>query len=188
MKSYNQFLEEGIEQIKVHLLDGTTVVNLDSLVGYCFYPVHKGYVTKIMLKEHDCINKHCPFLNKFLDFPYWTHLQEENNAKEIHRQERALSRKMQSIDKEILEKIKTLAQMTADEKDYSIIVTSVSKTGRKHYTINYVSDNARSDWNQYYSIVDDIKAHINARFYLKHIKKANGRYATIDDYISAKGR
>lgn len=40
-------------------------------VAYCHLNAHKGALSKNMLKQHQCLAKQCPFLEKYEDHPYW---------------------------------------------------------------------------------------------------------------------
>ena len=40
-------------------------------VGFCHNNIHRGYVGQRILKEHECINKNCPYFEKFEDSPHW---------------------------------------------------------------------------------------------------------------------
>ena len=51
-----------------------------SVVGFCHNSKHRGYITKTLLKSHECIAKECVFLRK-LNIPYWETLQRANEKK-----------------------------------------------------------------------------------------------------------
>lgn len=40
-------------------------------VGFCHFKEHKGYITKDLLKQHDCLNKGCHYFQVFEDTEYW---------------------------------------------------------------------------------------------------------------------
>ncbi len=43
----------------------------DKAVAYCHSGQHQGYMSEKMLKAHGCLGKNCPYLEKYLDTPYW---------------------------------------------------------------------------------------------------------------------
>lgn len=48
--------------------------------GVCHNANHKGYLTAKAVKEHDCIGKNCPFLQK-LEHDYWTQIERKKLEK-----------------------------------------------------------------------------------------------------------
>ena len=40
-------------------------------IGFCHSKEHKGYITKEILKEHDCLGKGCHYFQIFEDNKYW---------------------------------------------------------------------------------------------------------------------
>ncbi len=41
------------------------------VIGYCHNFSHLGFVTARILKKHQCMQKGCPYLNRYMDKPYW---------------------------------------------------------------------------------------------------------------------
>ena len=184
---YDEILKNDLSPLHVHVVcgRGRSAVDADSIAGYCFFPPHKGYVTNGVLKEHECLKKHCPFLYKFFDYPIWLRMEREEKAKAAHRAERSRGKKMKAISKNINEEIRLFVQVIAEEKEDNIIVTSVKQTSKNAYTVNYVSDNSYNDWHRFFYIAKEIKREVNIYIYFKHIKTLSGRYATIDDLVAA---
>lgn len=60
-------------------------------MGYCNNLSHKGYVSKILLRSHKCIDKQCPLLTK-CNLNYWMQIEKERSnvhkKREIARQEK----------------------------------------------------------------------------------------------------
>lgn len=56
-------------------------------VGFCWSKLHKGYITKNLMKQHRCIEKNCKSFQKIPDAPYWavkeTKTQKRKNRKEL---------------------------------------------------------------------------------------------------------
>ena len=46
----------------------------------CHNDVHKGYLSVKAIKEHDCVGKNCPFLQK-LEHLYWTQVERKQLEK-----------------------------------------------------------------------------------------------------------
>jgi len=40
-------------------------------VGYCNCNTHKGYLSTTLLKQHECLQKQCPFLEAFETHEFW---------------------------------------------------------------------------------------------------------------------
>jgi hypothetical protein len=57
----------------VRMINGDRCLE-SSAVGFCHCDVHRGYLTKALMKQHDCLNKECTFLRK-LNPAYWARLQ-----------------------------------------------------------------------------------------------------------------
>ena len=53
-------------------------------VGYCHCNAHKGYLTKKSLCEHKCLERHCPFMQKFNN-QYWKTRDAQENRRQIRR-------------------------------------------------------------------------------------------------------
>ena len=101
-----------------------------SVVGYCHLQAHRGYVTKMLLKSHDCIKKECPFLQK-IDSQYW----ETRQRHEIQKCERRTLREKRRHD--------ILARDAAIHGIFSqnphICVTAIREEG-KALVIYYIYD------------------------------------------------
>jgi len=62
-----------------------------NVVGYCNNLSHRGYISKSLLKSHECVEKQCPLLTK-CNANYWTQIEKERSGvrqrREIARQEK----------------------------------------------------------------------------------------------------
>ena len=68
--------------VRAKLLDGKSVkISAREIVGYCHLEGHPGKVSKRILKEHQCLEKKCPFLERYNANPYWAELQKEEARK-----------------------------------------------------------------------------------------------------------
>jgi hypothetical protein len=52
-------------------VDGIRRKGTKEYVGYCWFKEHKGYLTRKLMKEHQCTGKECHYFQKFEDAPYW---------------------------------------------------------------------------------------------------------------------
>lgn len=43
----------------------------ENAVGFCHNAKHVGYLSKNLVKQHDCLGKHCKFLERYLDRAFW---------------------------------------------------------------------------------------------------------------------
>lgn len=180
--AYSEFQEKKVKNVSVFLSGGLDrdSVKTSSIVGYCFFSGHKGYLTKRIMKEHECLQKGCKYFLKFSDYPFWV---ERARIKKARSEEREL----RNANNDIANEIKLMAQRVADKRKYSIIITGVNRKDDNHYIINYVSDRARNDYYLFFSVLAEIsKVFDNMTFYLRHIKNLSGRFATIDDYAAAQ--
>ncbi|MDR2657632.1 MAG: hypothetical protein LBB86_07390 [Oscillospiraceae bacterium] len=69
-----------------------------SVVGYCNNISHRGYVTKNLLKSHDCLKKECRFLAK-VNQNYWdTMRRQEESAR--NRRVQAQARELMRLERD----------------------------------------------------------------------------------------
>lgn len=188
---YEKLKSQNTVIVKAKLITGTEVVYLNNIVGFCHCYTHKGFLTKNLLRQHDCINKECPFLEKYRDYPFWEHFDrvQENLSKK--KTEIKLKKKNAVIEKnaeqkqlnEMLEK----ARGIQDRLNYSIIITSIKKDDHQFdYVINYVSSRPRDDWGRYVPLALELRKIYGRTFRINHIKNVDGTYATITDYKSRR--
>lgn len=192
MKQYeSRFLEKNIPFRRVPLIDGIfRKVDTNSLVGYCHCSKHKGYVTVNLLKNHDCINKNCFYLEKFEDYPFWIHLMNAQKTKEQRKLVKKHNMEFQAAHKQCVErkmtKLLESAQGVADKLGYPILVVRVApKSDTKEnyeYIVNYVSDNLYNDWHLYFDLAITLGKCFGGKYILKHVKKIDGTYASIYDW------
>lgn len=174
-----KYIRDKVMKRTVKLVTGRVEeVNTSEIVGFCHVNLHKGYLTRKLLKEHDCIAKHCKCLEKFPDYPFW---KKRDKSKKAKRDGKAAKRIAQSQ----ISLIHRQAQVFADNQDMNIIITGVVNTGtdsRPMYIIQYVSSARTNDWYCYTPILNKLKKVYKYKFMLKHVKLPNGKYATIQDW------
>ena len=69
--------------IPLRLIDGH-YANSNNIIARCHLLTHRGYLTKSLVKSHDCINKKCPFMEK-IKKEYWKALDEAKQEKKDNR-------------------------------------------------------------------------------------------------------
>ena len=70
-------------------------------LGYCHCRLHKGYLDCKLLKKHECLNKQCTFLEKYLEHPYWAQRDFQKQIKKSKRLE--FKQKLNSLQSEVIE-------------------------------------------------------------------------------------
>lgn len=58
------------------MIDGSQLCNPENQVGYCWCDLHPGFLSKSLLKQHECCERECRHFEKFVDAPYWQRKQE----------------------------------------------------------------------------------------------------------------
>lgn len=82
-------------------------------IGYCHIRIHSGYLDTKLMKEHKCLEKQCPFLERNEDHPEWKkrefHKLHKKIGKILRRQYLNGAIKLTTYDKLVrrLEKCKT---------------------------------------------------------------------------------
>ncbi len=61
--------------------------NEKNAIGYCHYNIHKGYLTETLLKQHACIAKECPYLERYEYKTYWIKREIKKVVKKYRRHE-----------------------------------------------------------------------------------------------------
>ena len=59
----------GLYEKRFQIMQGQP--SKENAVAYCHNKSHKGLLTVKMMKNHECLRKQCPFLEKYEDRPYW---------------------------------------------------------------------------------------------------------------------
>lgn len=188
--NYDNLVSNNVVMANLHLIDKRKNVYLDLIVGYCHCDTHKGYLTSNLLKGHGCLDKKCPFLEKYSDFPFWDKYN-TNVANKLKRKAAIkLNKKLATIRKvKEREKIRFISEIADDVLEYfnfSIKITSIKKDVEFDYVINYVSEESLNDWHRYIRLVKELHRIFGYTFKLNHIKTVDGKYATIKDYKNKK--
>jgi hypothetical protein len=172
---------------KAHLLTGEfRNVKTKSIIGRCHHKFHKGIITKDLLKEHDCLKKECPFLEKFENNQFWVQYEEEQKEKEKRKQAKKEHQNHVNNQIEKCNNIKKEIELIAKKYGYNFYVVDVKQNARCHYTIFYVSDKMKNDWKDFEQLIPILFASFNVYFRFTHIKDLDGNYVTIEEYEKRK--
>ena len=70
-KEWNYYVvpEENLKEQYGKVMDGKAEGS--AAVAYCDNPTHKGELTQRLIREHNCISKECPYLQKYERNIFW---------------------------------------------------------------------------------------------------------------------
>ena len=54
-------------------------------VAYCHNPSHLGYLSPAIMKDHQCMQKHCKYLHIYKDNPYWVRKDKAKQGKKFRK-------------------------------------------------------------------------------------------------------
>ena len=165
------------------------IVSVNQILGYChFGGSHNGVVTKNILAGHDCVNKKCPFLERY-DLPGWEHIRQAEERKQKQREQ---------IRQTLEDKKRLQADMLAaavayiEYFDLPITITSIRQVSRPAPRDKKVSDGRKyidyyiaesdthylNDWNDLGRFLGDIFGYY---FITKQVRLPDGHTATFDN-------
>lgn len=191
--TYAKYKEKGKTNVMLPLIDGKYCkVAVRNIAGFCYNKTHRGYLNIDLLQRHDCVNKNCPFLKKFEDYPYWTGraaIKRENKKKAATRnKQRDKERQRYAVAEEKANKVFTAAQEVAQRLNYPIIVTRVAPkrntNNNYEFIINYVSNVRSNDWYNYFDLALILGKQYGGKYTLRHVKYPNGEYVTSTEWQS----
>jgi hypothetical protein len=114
----------------LRLIDGNYVV-ASKVVARCHLLTHRGYLSKALIKSHDCIAKKCTFFEKLKAY-YWTAIEAAEIAKKSNRLKRKQDAAMKS-DRDIL------IRETLEDSGH-IHVTTINDEKPNLLVISYIYD------------------------------------------------
>ena len=173
-----------IDEEFVRLLDGNYLAarNLKSMIGYCHYPHHRGFISRNLMESHRCIQKNCPYMEVNESAGYWEAVRGREVGQMRKRKNRAEQKRKNRSEAQKLENLRERFQMYADEYGYPLSVIRVARSDSA-LTVFYVSDNSYDDWSSYPLLLERVRKDVplrNVKF--THIKDAKGRYVTTEEY------
>lgn len=171
--------------VDIKLITGKKIkIRKGKIVGYCHNIIHKGALTSQLLKEHKCIEKECTYFKKCTKAGFWEAQERTRKMKEKSKERKKQTKLKKQENDEIINEIKSCAEKIVIETSYNIMVTSVVKRAKEKYTIFYVSDKQENEKQMCKFLSDEMFFRIGELCYFKHIKDGNGRFVTINEYLS----
>ena len=145
---------------------GVDWVALSTIVGYCHFKEHCGFITKKVIKEKDCNNKGCSYFERYNDCPYWA---EKARKKEIKTRRKMAQQVEKKAKEELSLSIKTEACRLIEICGYPIKVVSVTELNKNEWVVRYLSDSATNDELFYYDIALKLRYQFKVKIILsKH--------------------
>lgn len=120
--------QHHVEAKIYRLIDKSPLCSKKNLVGYCWSLSHPGFISKRLLKEHQCVEKNCRNLERF-EHAYWAQLERQK----CERENVKAKKKNQISGKKILSIFRDL---TKDVEEFA--ATSIFKEG-SYYVIQYAT-------------------------------------------------
>jgi len=167
--------------VDVKLITGETVtIKPNRVCGWCHYRLHRGALTRALLKEHECLGKNCRHLERNAKCPYWGELEKKKQAK-------SEKKTQQKAEEERLQMLLENWQACLDEMNSDMFIVRVAKDTPSVYRIFYVSDNRFADGNRYPDFLASLRAlHPSYRINLRHIRDVDGHFVTTDEYLARR--
>ena len=169
-------VSDDLSDKSVGLIDGNKIFgySLRYVFGYCHYKLHKGYLTKKLLDDHECLKKGCPLLEKFEDREFWINREEIKRLKKLDKQKKV-------VEEIRLLEYKSTAESYVKERGYNLKVVRVGKEKSDSYLVYFVTDINKNEEVKYYDVAKFLKDTYHENFWMRKISKPNGGYATIKD-------
>lgn len=75
-------IENKIKRKRAYrLIDGNILRSEENCIGYCWNDLHPGFVTLKLMQQHECLEKGCPFFERFENRPYWIQRQKRKDER-----------------------------------------------------------------------------------------------------------
>ena len=154
------------------------IINKKNLIGFCHYSLHRGFITRAVLKTHNCDGKGCHYLEKFEEHPFWI----ERKRQKDRKKDRKIIAKNAARNKEKKEEAyKTIAIQLSKKFRYSMEIISVRKDANEDkFIVFYISPNPFDDKSYFSMLEKELEKNINRPVELRHIKEADGSYAILE--------
>ena len=157
-----------------------------NIVGYCRYNLHRGKLNVKLLREHKCLEKQCPFFDRYEESPYWDKVARAKEEKARRKREKAAKKQREREEAAFFEELKILFQSYADEAGYTMQIVRVHGFQAYIY-VYFVSENTFADGKCYKRFLK------SAHFFfphhiirLRHIRDLDGHFLTIEEYAKLK--
>lgn len=109
-------------------IDGNAC-NEGQRIGYCWSEIHRGYLTKNLIKEHQCIEKKCKHFQKYENADYW---KQKEKRKAEKKKAKDKEKQIKQTKEDLLVKIRELSA-----SDNNFFPISVEKE-KNYYVIRFV--------------------------------------------------
>jgi len=183
-EQYIWYIKDNPMHRRVILIDGRIQTqNVNNIVGFCKNKTHRGIVNKRLLKEHDCINKKCPFLAPFVKYPFWQHQRRTDNKKAKLKKARLTEKQTAADLEETHSEYIAYAEDIARRLGFEAFKVTGILRGSSQYTVFYISDKPSNDWYEHLEIAYALHSKFRKKFLIKHARFPDGSYATFRDII-----
>lgn len=146
---------------------GVDWVALSTIVGYCHFKEHSGFITKNVLKEKDCYNKGCSYFERYDECPYWA---EKARKKEIKTRRKMVQQAEKRAKEELSLSINTEACRLIEIFAYPIKVVGVTVLNKNDWVVRYLSNSATNDEIFYYDIALKLSYQFKVKIMLRKQK------------------
>lgn len=176
------------EFIRVKPLGGEVRFLLrENVIGCCHNMLHPGKLTRQLLNEHNCLEKQCPYLEKYDDRPFWVAYKKKQLAKSEARWQKKNKKAKERSKVAMLCRLRDVFQGYADATGTEIIVVRVEPANRHTYRVFYVSDDPFPDWNMFPAFLAAVeRAFSGQRISLRRIKDMDGHFVTREEFYARK--
>lgn len=172
------------KRISTRLLTGQAVhIERGQILGWCKYHLHPGAVTKSILKEHNCLEKKCPYLEQNSQSQFWPCYYGQIRSEAKRKEKKRNNKRRKSQEKRKLEMLTDRWKTLLAETDSDLLIIRISRCLPGTFIIFYVSDNRFNDADRYPEFLDTLKClHPDYSFILRHIKDVDGHFVTKEEY------
>ena len=133
------------------------------------------------MEEHGCLEKRCPFLQKYLDNSYWQEQKKQQKKRAAAKVKKRAAREERQAAEEQLSLAKEKLKALVGEEPLEIV--NVERLEPYTYTVFYVSDNPFADGNRFPEFLTSAKETFPGfRIMLRHIRDIDGRFVTRDEF------
>lgn len=140
-----------VKQRFYRMVDGGCLCNPENRIGYCWSISHPGFLSKRLVKEHQCVEKNCVNLERF-ERPFWDNIVKPKTTNK--------SKKKTNFEKKILNLFRAF---TVDIEEFA--VCSVYRE-KDCWVVQYIA----LDSVDLYMPLMRLRKYIRAKIRLKPIK------------------
>lgn len=181
-------VDKGEQIVMAEMLDGRVrYLRRKKIVGCCHNKIHPGKLTKPVLYAHECLEKKCPYFEKYDESPFWAACEKRRRAREeVKRRQKKEKARLQA-EEASLGRMRDALQRYADASGAAIDVVRVVRLSRHAYRAFYVSDDPFPDWDSFSCILEAIeKAYPSRSVSLRRIRDEDGRLVTREEFYARK--